>query len=216
MIINQQWLSDAINRGVEGGDLATRAILVGLVGRGYTIDPASEKYWRQLTIIVQWARTLESNPALAQCYRMTQEQLQSIDVVQYPALIDMILVECGDDPETLDLNSGEAGMDYFTAHRGSYLSFFVKNLDVLKACCQRLSDKSGSPNNNLAPLAYEIGLAMQDSLQGKIVNIPALCNLAGKSGNVDRGCRLIKCAFPGSFNHAGCANCQGGIDYDGG
>lgn len=213
-ILDQQWMDKSIHRANIAGDLVVRAVLIGLVARGYTIDPKAKKYWRQLTLITQYAKTFESHPALAACYNMAQEKLQAVDKVEYPALIDMILVECGDDPETLNLNSGNAGMDYFTAHRGSYLSYFVKNVDVLTACCERLADKSGSPNNNLAPLAHELGLAMQKSLQGKLVNIPALCSLAQKSGNVYRGCRLIKCAFPGSFNHVGCNSCQGGTGHD--
>lgn len=214
MIIDQQFMGASILRADNGGDVVARAVLVGLVARGYVIDKTAEKYWRQLTLITQYAKTVESHPALAACYNMAQDQLQTVDHVEYPALIDMILVECGDDPETLNLNTRNPGMDYFTAHRGSYLSYFVKNVDVLTACCERLSDKSGSPNNNLSPLALEIGLAMKQSLNGKVVNIPALCSLAQKSGNVYRGCRLIKCAFPGSFNHTGCTNCQGGNRHD--
>ena len=199
MIIDQHWLDEAISRAAAGGDLTMRAILVELVGRGYILDPTSFDYWQNLTRVTQYAKTSESQPALEACYNMAQSQLQTVDIVKYPALIDMILVECGDDPETINLNSGDPGMDYFSAHRCSYLSFFVRDLDVLNACCERLADGSGSPDNNLQPLTLEIGLAMKDSLQSKPVNIPALCSLAQQSGNVDRGCRLISCAFPDRF-----------------
>ncbi len=214
MIINQQWLSGTMNRAATHGDLTARATLVSAIEQGGILDSEDDAYWHNLVMITQYAQTLASNPALARCLMMTKATLEAKGTPTQPALVDMILVECGDDPETMDLNTGNTAMDYFIAHRGSYLSYWAGNLDVLKACTANLSIRDGSPKPEMAPLVFEISLAMQHTLECKEINLPELCTMARVSGDVLRACRLLKCAFPNCFDSIDCVICQGGEGHD--
>ncbi len=199
-ILNQQWMTDTIHRADVEGNIAARISLVKEVSMGGTIDHTTPRYWPQLALIAQYAKTFDNEPALVNCYDMARDHLEIKGEPKFPYLVDMILVECGDNPETLDFSEPHSARRYFIAHRGCQHAFRVGNLDVLNVCAERLAHKDGSKYPELAPLVFEIALAMKRSLECKDPNVHGLYQLASMSGDTARACRLIKCAFPDSYN----------------